>query len=142
MNSLARFEVAMCEPVIDKDTSVLAFRAKGEYLSLVNFTAYHGILEVAPGVLRSLMSRMKIKKAGNLTHRLRVELFLQTVGCEQDYIESVLAQIPEKPVRQRKARHEEEDASLVDEDCVSLFHVVHFFVGVLIVVVKGLVAGH
>ena len=142
VNSLARFEVAMCEPVIDKDTSVLAFRAKGEYLSLVNFTAYHGILEVAPGVLRSLMSRMKIKKAGNLTHRLRVELFLQTVGCEQDYIESVLAQIPEKPVRQRKARHEEEDASLVDEDCVSLFHVVHFFVGVLIVVVKGLVAGH
>ena len=30
VNSLARFEVAMCEPVIDKDTSVLAFRAKGE----------------------------------------------------------------------------------------------------------------
>ena len=92
----------------------MSFRAKGEYLSLIDFTAQHGILTIAPGVLRSLMARMKIKKAGSLTHRLRVELFLQTVGCSQTYIEEIMQQIPEKPPRRRKARDEPGDEEAED----------------------------
>ncbi|CAL1150545.1 unnamed protein product [Cladocopium goreaui] len=76
VTDLTKFELALCEPVVEEGT--MSFRAKGEYLSLIDFTAQHGILTIAPGVLRSLMARMKIKKAGSLTHRLRVELFLQT----------------------------------------------------------------
>ena len=112
VTDLTKFELALCEPVVEEGT--MSFRAKGEYLSLIDFTAQHGILTIAPGVLRSLMARMKIKKAGSLTHRLRVELFLQTVGCSQTYIEEIMQQIPEKPPRRRKARDEPGDEEAED----------------------------
>eukprot|EP00435_Cladocopium_sp_Y103_P049541 s1312_g15.t1 len=78
VTDLDKFELALCEPVLEKGSATMSFRAKGEYLSLIDFTAKHGILTIAPGVLRSLMARMKVKKAGSLTHRQRVELFLRT----------------------------------------------------------------
>jgi hypothetical protein len=46
---------------------------------------------------------MKMKKAGNLTHKLRAELFLKTLGYDDQYVQSVLDQIPDRPHCERKA---------------------------------------
>lgn len=103
VKSLEDFEMAPAEPVVAPGTGTLAFRAKGDYLPLANFVAEHLILQIGAGVLRSLCARMKMKKAGNLTHKLRVELFLKTLGYDDQYVQSVLDQIPDRPPRKRKA---------------------------------------
>ena len=106
VSSLDKFEVAPAEPVMFPGSTALGFRASGDYLSLTKFVAMHGILDVAPGVLRSLCCKLKIRKSGSLTHKLRVEVFLKTMECRPEYIESILEAIPDKPSRKRKAADE------------------------------------
>ena len=125
IDSLETFELAVAEPMVDEQSGKLCYQAKGEYLSFLKFTAQHSILQVPAGVLRSLMAKMKVKKSGNLTHKLRVELFLKTMECAQDYIDSVLAMIPDKPPRKRKAREEGGEEEEEDpEDHSRSFYVV------------------
>lgn len=124
---LEKYELCPVEPVIAEDSGTLAFRASGEYLSLAKFTAMHGILRVAAGVLRSLCARLKIRKSGNLTHRLRVELFLKEMQCTQEYIAEILDQIPEN-TRKRKRKTEEDDGDEQhDEDLLPVEYMQHFF---------------
>ena len=99
---LDKFELAPVTSLVEPVSGTLVFKAETDFVSLTKFVALHGILQVAPGVLRSLCSRMKIPKAGNLTHKLRVELFLKTMECSEEYIQEILAQIPDKAPRKRK----------------------------------------
>ena len=108
VSSLDTFELAPAEPVMFPGSTALGYRAKGDYLSLTKFVAMHGILDVAPGVLRSLCSKLKIRKSGSLTHKLRVEVFLKTMECTPEYIASILEAIPDKPSRKRKGADEGE----------------------------------
>ena len=114
VKSLEDFEMAPAEPVVAPGTGTLAFRAQGDYLSLTKFVAERLILQIGAGVLRSLCARMKMKKAGNLTHKLRVELFLKTLGYDDQYVQSGLDQIHDRPPRKRQAgsKDDEERGSL------------------------------
>ena len=114
VSSLEAFELAPAEPVANANAGQLGFRAAGDFLPITQFVAQHGIQHLAPGILLRLMAKLKIRGAQKLTHRLRVELFLKTMECTQEYIDTVLALIPEKPPRKRKENTAEDDPEQKD----------------------------
>eukprot|EP00438_Fugacium_kawagutii_P003700 Skav209326 [mRNA] locus=scaffold724:411338:412336:- [translate_table: standard] len=96
---LDSYEVALSEPQAgDK----LSWKRSTGWMPITTFVADHGILDISSKHLTSLCAKMKIKGHGGLNHRHRVELFLKTMQRDESYIESVLAQIPEKPSRKKK----------------------------------------
>ena len=85
-------EVSVAAPVILSHT--VAWKAT-KWLTLPQHVAHCRILQVRAGLLSALCSKLGLKH-GKLDHRHRVELFLLNQGCAREYVDSVLAQLPEK----------------------------------------------
>ena len=82
-------------PVILSHTVAwLAWKAT-KWMTLPQHVAHCRILQVRAGLLSALCSKLGLKH-GKLDHRHRVELFLLNQGCAREYVDSVLAQLPEK----------------------------------------------
>jgi len=99
-------EVAQVKPVVE--TNRLAWKRSSEWMSLVDATAYHTILSIRAQMLAQLCHALKLKQPPNLTHRLRVELFLKWKGCSEEYIKEVLAELPERKRRKKEDGDENE----------------------------------
>ena len=82
----------------------MAWKQTTPFMSIPDYVADHSILETTAGLLSSLCSSMKIKKHGKLSHRRRFELFLQEMGRSEEYISSVLEEIP---MKERPAENEQ-----------------------------------
>ncbi len=107
----SKVEVCLAEPCVAVSspifgTNVLSWRQNGLWMELLDFIADVSIVQMPASLLGLLCSRCKLAKHAKLDHRHRVELFLKWMGRSQQHIDQILAQIPEKPKRERK---QEED---------------------------------
>lgn len=103
----SKVEVCLVEPCVAVSSpifgaNVLAWRQNGLWMSLLDYIADFSIVQITASLLGSLCSRLKLPKHSKLDHRHRVELFLRWMGRSQEHIDQILAQIPEKPKRERK----------------------------------------
>lgn len=110
VKDLDRWEIAEAKPIVLVDgTGSLGWKA-GDWMSLPMRVALHGILEMPCSLLTLLCSKLGLK-AGRLTRKLRVELFLKHMGMEADYINSILEQLPDKPVKKKNKAEDDEEAN-------------------------------
>lgn len=99
VDSIDSHEVAVTETKVHKG---LAWTRQTGWMSLAIYVAKHAILEVKASILTSLCARMKVDGHAKLDHRHRVELFLRHMKCSEEYIESILSQLPERQKKQKK----------------------------------------
>lgn len=83
----------------------IAWKQKGEWMNLPQFVADNTICELPAGLLSKLMTAMSIKGHGKLSHKLKAELFLRTVGKTNEEVEEILADLK---VRTRKTKQDAE----------------------------------
>ncbi|CAE7543093.1 icmt-1, partial [Symbiodinium necroappetens] len=116
-------EVALAAVTLDKHGK-LAWKQSTPFMSLPEFVADHTILEVQASLLCSLCSAMKLKGHSKLSHRRRVEAFLQELGRSQDYITGILEELPEKeaPDAEEDERLEGQTDDEEEEDLMQDLH--------------------
>ena len=104
VDSIDSHEVALTETKVHKG---LAWTRQTGWMSLAIYVAKHAVLEVKASILTSLCARMKVDGHAKLDHRHRVELFLRHMKCAEEYIESILSQLPERQKKQKKEKDDE-----------------------------------
>ena len=107
---MAIAEAALCA---DK----IAWKQAGSWMQLPQFVADHTICKLPAGLLSKLMTAMSIKGHGKLSHKLKAELFLKTLGKTDQEVEEILADLK---VRTRKTKQDaegdEEDGDHPDQE--------------------------
>lgn len=102
-------KVAVSTPIVLKDIGRLGWVKEGDWMTLPAYVAHQSILRIRAQLLSSLCSDMKIRGHSKLDHKRKVELFLKHMGCDQTYIENIMAQLPEKEPRAKKTTNNDDD---------------------------------
>ena len=84
----------------------LAWRQSSEWMSLPTFVASHSLLQLPRSLLSSICSALGLKH-GKLDYRSRVQLFLQHMGKDEQFINNMLDEIPENEPRPSRAPNED-----------------------------------
>ena len=66
-----------------------------------NYVAEYRVHLISVQLMKTLCSAIGIRNHGTLSHKLRCELFLQSLGYEAAAIEEILLLIPERASRSR-----------------------------------------
>ncbi|OLP83796.1 Protein-S-isoprenylcysteine O-methyltransferase [Symbiodinium microadriaticum] len=94
-------EIALTKPTLHQG-KILGWAQTTDYMSLPQYVADHTISTVPATLLSQLCSALGMRGHGKMGHRRRVEAFLREMGKEDDYIQSVLDEIPEKEPKPRR----------------------------------------
>lgn len=101
---LERFQVCLATVHMDQGSAQLAWRPCGLWMGLAEYVAKHSILRISAGALTGLCSLLKLRGYSKLDHKSKIALFLAHFGLSQEYIDSVLAQVPETKKRAKKTQ--------------------------------------
>ena len=82
----------------------LSWEQASPFLSLAEYVATESILNVPRSLLSGLCSSLMLRHS-KLSYRERVRLFLQFMGKDKAYMESVLEEIPEKEIPAKDEAH-------------------------------------
>ena len=80
-------------------------------MELKDYLADYAMLDISAANLSKVCTAMKLRGHSKLSHKHRVELFLKEMGRPDDFIQEILASLPDKPQRQ-KADAESQDPML------------------------------
>lgn len=99
--------VTACNP---SDRLALGWKLD-EYVPLKEWIADHCMTTIKAGQLIKICSRLKVPGHSKLDHRHRAELYLRFLGRPDEFIEQVLAAIPEK---QKKPKNKDESLTQIE----------------------------
>lgn len=118
ITDLQRVKVGKCTPIVLKDVKRMGWKLFGEWMSIQSYVAFESILRISAKILSSLCSELKIRGHSKLDHKRKVELYLKHMECDQEYIDAIMAQIPEKEVKPRKNPEQEDGDGNNEEETV------------------------
>ena len=93
----------------------LVWKPMGDWMLLTEYVARHSILRVSASTLTALCSLLKLKGYSKMNHRKKAELYLKHFGVDDELIQALVQQIPEKASRASKKQGDEDGE---DEDGV------------------------
>lgn len=110
IKGLEEVEVALVKPVVENNR--FAWKRFAAWMKIVDAVTYHTICDIQAQTLNQLCRHLGFKQPANLSHRLRVELFLKKMKCDAAYIKEVLEKLPVRKSRKQV----DADGNAVQED--------------------------
>ncbi len=125
ITDLQKVKVGKCIPIVLKNIQRMGWKLSGDWMSIESYVAFESILRINGKILSSLCSEIKLRGHSKLDHKRKVELFLKHMGCDQEYIDAIMAQIPEKEVKPRKNPENDQDGDGNHEEEKVFFLPIH-----------------
>ena len=104
--SFQKLKVCQAVPAVGSNGS-LVWKLQ-VFMELKDYLADYAMLDISAANLSKVCTAMKLRGHSKLSHKHRVELFLKEMGRPDDFIQEILASLPDKPQRQ-KADAESQD---------------------------------
>lgn len=102
------YKVCCSSVSIGHNCGKLVWKPVGDWMLLTEYVAHHSILRVSASTLTALCSLLKLKGYSKLNHRKKAELYLKHFGVDDELIQALVQQIPEKAPRAPKKQGDEE----------------------------------
>lgn len=102
------YKVCCSSVSIGHNCGKLVWKPVGDWMLLTEYVAHHSILRVSASTLTALCSLLKLKGYSKLNHRKKAELYLKHFGVDDELIQTLVQQIPEKAPRAPKKQDDEE----------------------------------
>ena len=122
VGELMEVEMAFTEPALSADQKLMWIQTSG-FMSLPQYVADYNILETASSLLSSICSALKMKGHTKLSHKKRVEAFLQHMEKDAAYISSILEEIPEHEPRRPRAHPEPAPSARIETTSAGFYSI-------------------
>ena len=98
---LDHIQVSEAKPFVGRNAPRSLQWKMGPWLGLKEYIANNCMLTITAGLLQKVCSHMQLRH-WKLDHRHRVELFLRTMGKDEEFITGILDELPERKRKPKK----------------------------------------
>eukprot|EP00435_Cladocopium_sp_Y103_P027330 s1017_g6.t1 len=114
VNDFQKLKVCQAVPSVASSGS-LVWKLQA-FMELKDYLADHAMLEISAANLSKVCSAMKLRGHSKFNHKHRVELFLKEMQRPDEFIQEILASLPDKPPRKKANEEAQEPEDGEDPD--------------------------